>query len=91
MKPLTSNSKTSPEVVRSKRIYGMYYGAAAGLAFAAAAWGWDAYLLSRFHALYPWIKLIVGALASGLVGGLAGWLSARLDKVILSVLIWLGA
>jgi len=69
----------------------MVFGIVTGLAFAAATWGGDALLMSRIHAYQPWLKLIVGAVVCAPVGGLAGWLAARLDKPIFSVLLWLAA
>jgi hypothetical protein len=84
-KPLSSNRT---DVIRAKRIYGTWYGAALGLAFSVFAWGVDAYLLSQVHTIYPWMKFIGGVVPAVIIGGLAGWLSARLDKGFLAVLIW---
>jgi hypothetical protein len=60
----------------------------AGLAYALSTWGWDGFLLSQAHAFLPWIKLIIGGLCCVIAGGLAGWLSLRFDKGILSVILW---
>lgn len=76
------------DVLRAKRIYGIWYGAALGLAFSLFAWGIDAYLLSRTNSLYPWLKLIGGVIPSMIIGGLAGWFSARSNRPIFAVLIW---
>lgn len=84
-KPLSSNRT---DVIHAKRIYGTWYGAALGLAFSIFAWGVDAYLLSQVHTIYPWMKFIGGVVPAVIIGGLAGWLSARLDKGFLAVLIW---
>lgn len=73
------------------RKFGFTYGAAAGLAFAVALWGFDGYLLSQSHALYPWLKLIVGVILTTLSGGLAGWLTARFEKTLLGILFWMFA
>ncbi|MEO8355395.1 MAG: hypothetical protein ABI621_05755 [Chloroflexota bacterium] len=81
----------SPErsdVLRSKRIYGIWFGAALGFTFALFAWGVDAFLLSTMNSLHPWIKFVGGTVPSIIVGALAGWLSARIDKAIIAVLIW---
>jgi len=88
LKPL-NELKSRPEVVRSKHVYGMTYGIVVGLGFAVAAWGVDAYLLSQSHALYPWLKFLVGAILCALTGGLTGWLVARLEKGIPALLLWL--
>lgn len=80
-----------PDVVRLKRRIGMTYGMTVGLSFAASAWGVDGYLLSQAHALYPWLKLIMGAIICATAGGLAGWLVARFEKGILALLFYLGA
>jgi hypothetical protein len=78
-------------VVLSKRMYGIWYGAALGLAFSIFAWGWDAYLLSQTNALSPWMKFIGGMVLCVIIGGLAGALSARFDKAFLAVLLWAAA
>lgn len=74
-----------------KRKYGLTYGIAGGLAFAIALWGFDAVLLSRSHAMFPWLKLIVGGILTTLTGGLAGWLTSRFEKILLGVLFWIAA
>ena len=79
---------TRPDVLRSKHMYGMWFGAALGLFFSIFAWGIDAYLLSKINSLYPWLKFLVGGIACMSVGGLTGWLSARWDKPLLSFLLW---
>ena len=79
-----------PEVIQSKRRMGIVYGMAVGLSFAAAAWGIDGFLLSQAHALYPWLKFLIGAVICMIAGGFAGWLVARLEKGILGLFIYLG-
>ena len=89
MKPYPSDlTPARPDILRSKRIYGMWFGVALGLSFSIFSWGVDAYLLSKVHGLYPWLKFLVSALACMIIGGLTGWLSAKLDKPILSTLLW---
>ena len=81
-----------PDIVRLKRRFGMAYGMAVGLSFAVSAWGVDGYLLSRTDAImYPWLKLIIGALICTMVGAVAGWLVARFEKGILAPFFYLGA
>jgi len=77
-----------PDVLRSKHTYGMWFGAALGLTFSIFAWGIDAYTLSQINGLYPWLKFLGGAIPCMLVGGLTGWLAAKLDKPILALLLW---
>lgn len=74
-----------------RRKFGLTYGAAGGLAFAIALWGYDAVLLSQSHAMFPWLKLIVGGLLTTFTGGLAGWLTSRLEKILLGFLFWVAA
>jgi hypothetical protein len=94
MKPLKSSAlediRQRPDVLRMKRRMGMVYGIMVGLSFAAATWGVDGFLLDRAHALYPWLKFAVGAMICMITGGMAGWLVARLEKVILAIPIYLG-
>ncbi|RPJ22478.1 MAG: hypothetical protein EHM33_23425 [Chloroflexi bacterium] len=77
-----------PDVLRSKHIYGAWFGVALGLTFSIFAWGMDAYKLDLVNGLLPWLKFLAGAIPCMLVGGFIGWLSARLDKPILSLLLW---
>lgn len=89
--PPSQDENIRPDILRTRHRFGLILGIVAGLAFVATAWGFDAVILQRVHAYQPGLKLAVGALVCGLVGGLAGWLSARLDKPAYSVLIWLAA
>ena len=93
MQPLISSvdPHSRPEVLRAKRRYGLFYGIVMGLAFALATWGMDAYLLSQANALQPWLKLIVGGLVCTLAGGIAGWLTMRMESSLASLVIWLAA
>ncbi|HVN15879.1 MAG TPA: hypothetical protein VMT73_09085 [Anaerolineales bacterium] len=93
MQPLISPSDASarPDVLRAKQIYGFTYGLVVGVGFAFATWGMDAYVLSQSNALFPWIKLIVGAVLCAIVGAPAGWLALRLERELLAVVIWLAA
>src|SRR5215216_3285679 len=79
---------TRPDVLRAKYAYGIWFGVALGLIFSTFAWGFDAYALSQMNGLYPWLKFLGGVIPCMLVGGLTGWLSARLDKPILALLLW---
>lgn len=85
----TENPEAVKKLLSVKRNYGMLYGAVAGLAFASVTWGIDDYFLSQAHALYPWLKFIIGSIICICVGALAGRLSAQFEKVSASVLIWL--
>jgi hypothetical protein len=84
----TETLSARPEVLRAKHAYGAWFGVAIGLTFSIFAWGIDAYRLEQINGLYPWIKFIGGALPCMLVGGLTGWLAARLDKPVLALLLW---
>jgi uncharacterized membrane protein len=84
----------SPErsdVLRAKRIYGIWFGAALGFTFSLFAWGVDAYLLSRMNSLHPWLKFVGGAIPCVLIGALAGWLSAKIGKPMIAFMIWVVA
>jgi hypothetical protein len=76
------------DILRSKRIYGIWFGAVLGLTFSIFAWGIDSYLLSHMNSLHPWLKFVAGAVPSMVIGGLAGWLSAKFGKPMIAVLIW---
>ncbi len=91
MKPLQSEPNVRADVLRAKHVYGVWFGAFLGLAFAIAAWGSDAFRLIQVNGLLPWLKFAGGAIPGMLVGGFTGWLSAKLNRPILSVLLWLAA
>lgn len=79
------------DVLHSKHMYGIWFGMALGLAFSIFAWGIDAYRLDQMNGLYPWLKFLVGVIPCMLVGGFTGWLSARLDKPLLAMVLWVVA
>jgi hypothetical protein len=81
-------SADRPEIVRIKHTYGLWFGAALGLIFSVFAWGIDAFLLNQMNGLYPWLKFTGAVIPCMMVGGLAGWLSARFDKPLIAMLLW---
>lgn len=91
MKTFPSELDVRPDILRAKHLYGIWFGISLGLAFAIAAWGIDAFLLTQVNGLLPWLKFAGGAIPCMLVGGFTGWLSAKLNRPIFSVLAWLGA
>lgn len=80
-----------PDVLRSKVLYGVWFGMALGFTFSLFTWGMDAYKLQQIHGLAPWLKFLAGAIPCTTVGALVGWLSVRLDKPILAMILWLAA
>ena len=76
-------------IQREKQRLGLVYGILAGTGFALTAWGLDAIQLAQANAYLPWGKFVVGWLASMILGGLAGWISARLDNSLVAVLVWI--
>jgi len=92
---MNSNSVNLPSenstVLRKKRAYGILYGAVVGLAFAAFCWGIDNYILSNNHGFQPWLKFGLGSVLCIIPGSIVGWLSAKLDKSLYSLLLWLVA
>lgn len=81
----------SPDILRAKLLFGMNFGAIIGISFAISTWGMDGYILSQAHIYLPWLKLVTGMLACGLVGGVIGLLSIKFDRWSISILLWLGA
>jgi hypothetical protein len=79
MKPFSSKTSSAgnPAILQFKHRFGLWYGIAVGLSFAIFAWGVDSFLLSRMNGLFPWLKFLGGLIPCTIVGGLAGWLSAR--------------
>jgi hypothetical protein len=80
-----------PDVILAKHRYGIWFGLFLGLGFAIFTWGIDSYVLSIHHGLQPWLKFIIGGVICMITGGIAGWLSAKANKPLYSVLIWLVA
>jgi hypothetical protein len=83
-----TSSAIRPEILHSRHIFGIWFGASLGIAFAIFAWGIDAFLLNQMNGLYPWLKFLGGVFPCVIVGGLTGWLSARFDKPFFAVLFW---
>jgi hypothetical protein len=79
------------DILRAKSNYGIWYGAVLGLAFAVFCWGIDSYVLSNYHGMLPWLKFGIGAVLCTLPGGLTGWISAKVNKPLYSILFWLAA
>lgn len=74
-----------------KHVFGLFYGLTAGLVFASAAWGVNAFILSRAHFAYPWITFLAGILPVLLITGLAGFISVAIQNAIAATVIWLVA
>ena len=77
------------DIHRIKRTYGILYGVVVGLAFAVFCWGIDSYILSNYHSIQPWLRFGIGAVLCMIPGGIVGWFSAKLDKSLYSLLLWL--
>ena len=88
LQPLNLNIERQ-DVLLAKHRYGIWFGVFLGLGFAIFTWGIDSYVLSGYHGLYPWLKVIVGAVICMIFGGTIGWLSARINKPLYSALLWL--
>ncbi len=86
--PVSTKTTARPGLLRAKVIYGIWFGMALGFSFAIFAWGIDAYQLAHFNGLYPWLKFPMGVILCTAIGAVAGWLSARLDRPLLSLLVW---
>jgi hypothetical protein len=85
------SSAARSDILRAKRNYGFWFGVVLGLGFSIFTWGTDAYALSQYHGLHPWIKFAVGSVACAVIGGMTGWLTARVGKSIHGLIFWLVA
>lgn len=81
---------TRPDILRSKRVFGMSYGVIVGLSFAIATWAADGFILSQSHVFLPWAKLIIGIMLCSFIAGLAGWITARFEHWHFALTAWLG-
>ena len=77
--------------VSQKRInLGIRYGFIAGLFFTLTAWGLDAFFLTRYNVVLPFVKLLPGLLVCLPAGILVGYLTARFESGVVTLLLWLG-
>jgi len=74
---------------KKKERLGLIYGLVAGVTFSLAAWGFDGVYLAQSHVAYPWIKFLAGLLISALAGGFIGWLSIKISKGLVTIVLWL--
>ena len=58
---------------------GWLMGCLAGLVFSLAAWGMDAVILIQARAIFPWFKLLAGTFIAVGLGGLCGYIGARVN------------
>ena len=79
------------DVLRVKHRYGILYGVVLGLGFAIFNWGIDAFILSNYHGMHPYLRFIAGMILCMIIGGAAGWISAKLNRPLYSIFIWLVA
>lgn len=64
-------------------------GALGGVIFSIVAWGYDAILLTKANAAYPWLKFIIGIIPCTLIGAAAGWLTVKINNLFLRMLLWI--
>jgi hypothetical protein len=67
------------------------YGFTAGIVFSLVAWGYDAFLLSRAHAIDPFLPFAMGLVVSALAGGAAGYITYRYNHFFAAFICWLAA
>ena len=77
------------QVSREKGRNGLWFGLFAGLGLALGTWGYDAWILNGTANSLPWIKFFIGLPFSLLIGGIAGWLSARIDNALIGAFLWI--
>lgn len=81
----------SAVIAREKKAFNLIYGALAGAVFALSLWGGDAMRLGQSHALFPWLKLVLGIVICSAIGLALGWLLAYTERAWLGFLAWIGA
>ena len=65
------------ETRRKKLVAGLFYGLAAGFAFALFTWGIDAYKLAQANGAFYWVRFVPGLLICLIAGALVGWLTVH--------------
>ena len=88
---LNTPPSSEPILRKRKQAFGLSYGIVAGLAFSFALWGLDGLRLSQAFAYYPWTKFFAGMPLAVLICGLVGWLTARLERPLIGILLWVVA
>jgi hypothetical protein len=66
-----------------------WMGVLCGVVFAAVAWGYDGFLLAHANAALPWLKLAFGLPICAAVGGLAGWLTMKINNMFTRMALWI--
>lgn len=82
-------ARMNSQYLHKKRLFGLVYGLAGGLAFSIAAWGVGGLQLALAHAAFPWLTFIPGGIIALAAGGLAGWWTARAGSHALGLVLWL--
>lgn len=73
---------------RKKQSLGALYGFIAAFAFALAAWGMDSFVLLTSHVTNPLLKFLPGLFLCVLAGSLTGWLSVKIGKGLITIILW---
>jgi hypothetical protein len=76
------------EVRPGASLDGLWLGLLSGLVFGLTAWGIDAVALGNASVDHPWDKLAMGLVFSLLTGGIAGWLTAVIDRAAAGLILW---
>lgn len=71
-----------------KAVYGGFYGAATGLAFAVGSAGYNGYNMAKAHVLLPWASFAVLSVILTLLGWLVGWISVKAGRTGISAIAW---
>jgi hypothetical protein len=75
---------------RKRTNLGVVYGLLAGLFFTLAAWGMDAIILMRSNVTLPFLKFLPALLICVPSGLLAGFLTAKFENGLVSLVLWAG-
>ena len=75
---------------RRRTKLGIVYGLLAGLFFTLAAWGMDATILVRYNYSLPFVKILPALLICVPLATLAGYLTAKFENGLLSLVLWGG-
>jgi len=64
-------------------------GILAGIIFSLFAWGYDGFLLQKYHGALPWLKLAVGVIPIVLVFSFMTWIALKINNMIVRALLWM--
>jgi len=84
-KPVDRSDQFKKEKIR----LGVWFGLFAGFTYVFILWGVDGIALARANAVYPYAKLVMGALPVIALCLLTGWICGKLENALANSVLWM--